>query len=348
MAKFNLIKVNQELEVYATGKRYVVSEKLEENNRIYGYLLLPKDEEDTEARYLTEQNAEAFRFVYDPNPVPVPEGEFTADNGILLRDGTPVTDNQGELFVEDVLGVIPGAVVIAVKDEDDAVTGCLYNPYMDEFIHLGMPVSRNLKVVTGDEKYALLADVLTEIVEEKDDDGNVTKKELLFGSTLDIVTRKGVCARENIAFVPDGDVQTVGQLVFFGGTMLLFGDEPEGMCDFEDFEAVNGAEINGRVHAYIAMQHGRFAGVFGDVPGCKITESPVCGFLFMNDEFMRVGKTVVKTPVLRQFADTPYLIKEVHDGDETRYVFASDEAEPKVKVLVRTKTKDRGFIYTVK
>ncbi len=62
---------------------------------------------------VTEENGIAFRFIKDTREPEVPSG-YTAEDGILMKDGQPVTE-QGSLKVHKVFGYVEDAVVVLTE-----------------------------------------------------------------------------------------------------------------------------------------------------------------------------------------------------------------------------------------
>lgn len=121
---FNKVRKNQVLLNKVDGKNYTVGDKVEEgfeaverlpesNNR----LPFP---ETPGTIVVTEKNAICFRLVNDPNPQEKPEGYKIFNGDFVTAEGEKV--ETGELQVNNILGVVPGAVVLVTSKGYDGVS----------------------------------------------------------------------------------------------------------------------------------------------------------------------------------------------------------------------------------
>jgi hypothetical protein len=112
------------------GKEYVVTD-VAEDGKITLTEVLPEDADPStigDEIEITEANAPAFRFLEDPNPVPVPTAAVA--DGELTVDGEQVV--LGNIKVTGVLATLPGVVILS-NQEENGTDIIAYNVRDDRF-----------------------------------------------------------------------------------------------------------------------------------------------------------------------------------------------------------------------
>lgn len=137
---------------------------------------------------ISEANAIAYRLIDNPNIPEIPVG-YTVNNGILLKDGVPATE-QGSLVINKIITCVPGKLLLAVlpregmADYDDYVDMFSYKPSEDRFKKL-IPVSIPMpEIVDVYDKYVVLKTSRTHVETEKDENNNDISNEYLDNSEL--------------------------------------------------------------------------------------------------------------------------------------------------------------------
>lgn len=188
--RFKMLRKNQTIFNKVNGKSYLV---LDNNQAIM--LETDKDGElqtvaGTEIT-ITEKNALAFRLVSDPNTEPVPDiASYTLKDGILMQNDAPVT-NQGQLYIECILGAITGFLILQARytdQEKDRGYLFTYNVKEDRFAlckgcDYSLPVCNIVPLSTKEDSIVLYG---YEVAKEKvkNDDGEEECIDVLKASYL--------------------------------------------------------------------------------------------------------------------------------------------------------------------
>lgn len=157
------------------NKKFEITEFSAESKTFTAQEIIPEGEEPERVPAvvtITEKNAEAFRYVVNPNEKPAPEAELIEDNNgkkILV-----IGDNKiscGTLPVTRVIGGVKGEVILATKATDGAMNLLRYIVQTDKFEPIGNIVGENIEMVKlGD--ITLLVDNIIEKLPQVDKDGN--------------------------------------------------------------------------------------------------------------------------------------------------------------------------------
>ena len=113
--KTSKIKTNVVVMNKVNGYKY----KIVSVNNAEGVAYLLQEDgslDNTKQTLINENNAIAFRLVDDPNIPDVPVG-YSVNNGILLKAGTPATQ-QGSLVIKRIIAEVPGRLILAVEPRE--------------------------------------------------------------------------------------------------------------------------------------------------------------------------------------------------------------------------------------
>jgi len=343
--KWNWVRKNQVVIDKISLKQFRVDEVCEEQA-----VLSEVTETETDNNLvitMTPANAICFRLLNDPNPLELPAGEFTADCGKLLVEGEKATDDQGDIAVLQVIGKIPGAVVLlARKPDDEGLSMATYEPFHDRFNWLvfGLPETGRYRLISWPDRMtdfindvALVSCVDIRQQEIKDENDHPVMVEVLHGCNLVTLDRRRLYSHiDDLDFEPsETDVTAIDRQVFIGGNII--------QTDNQRTEK----EVTGeKRHCYVQVI-GRYIQEdlkFADLS--VITKSLKYGFVFKSPTTViyDVDKEL-KTPRLSETVDYPYLVDITAKGDETVFTFA--DVNRNVIRLIRKHTKDRGYCYSV-
>ena len=157
------------------NKKFEITEFSAEGKTFTAQEIIPEGEEPERVPTvvtITEKNAEAFRYVVNPNKKPAPEAELIEDNNgrkFLVIGGNKIS--CGTLPVTRVIGGVTGEVILATEANDGAMNLLRYIVQTDKFEPIGNIVGENIEMVKlGD--VTLLVDNIIEKVPQTDKDGN--------------------------------------------------------------------------------------------------------------------------------------------------------------------------------
>lgn len=319
----------------ADGHKYVVSEKVNDNEFIMNEI--DENGEPAEAtKIMNADNAIAFMFISDPNPIGIPEGDYTVSDEMLLCDGEPVTYSMGDIEPVEVIGRIEGCILFLAKgtEKEYAVYG--YNPYLDQATDAGftrfceVPVKPDL---LHTEFFNLLSYLQTEkkTVKEEEEEKEV---EILKGYELLLVDRKGLRDTFPFPFVPDTkDVQAVNRSTYIGGEM---------------FETDDDDVILDKKHGYLKIRYGTFDGFTPFEEKAVVTEKPRFGTVYIGDSLMDIGGDIIRTRAVRELKEYPFLVDITYKDDVKTLIFSDNAENQTLKYLECRKTPDRGTVYTIR
>jgi len=283
---------------------------------------------------MTEKNAICFKLIDDPNPLDYPKGCFEATEGILYADGEPVTENQGEIYILDILGKIRGAVILSARTpgSDDLMDLLAYEPFHDRFNCLKRGLKGSLSFVTAFEDLGVVNNLFVErkAIKENDEEKEI---EVVSSFSILAVSRRTIADTWQMPFEPDcDDIQKVKDKIFIGGMII----DCNSKCVHE--------EITGHTHGYLTLQNN----MLGMVTAEKsiITRSLKYGFVFKNDNTVQYNTDIsIQTDKLAATSDFPYLVDITSKNGITVFTFA--DAEHNTIRLIRKETWDRGYCYSV-
>lgn len=119
---------------------------------------------------ITDANAICFRCILDAPPVAA-EGYYAAD-GILMKDGNPVTE-QGELYISAVFPAVrPGYVILFANSREKGMVDVLsYGVTRDRFHHIFQKMRPDYQFFETEAAYFFVEPA--SVKEEKQEDGTV-------------------------------------------------------------------------------------------------------------------------------------------------------------------------------
>lgn len=119
---------------------------------------------------ITEANAICFRCILDAPPVAA-EGYYAAD-GVLVKDGNPVTE-QGELYISAVFPAVrPGYIILFANSREKGMVDVLsYDVTRDRFHHIFQKMRPDYQLFETEAAYFFVEPA--SVKEEKQEDGTV-------------------------------------------------------------------------------------------------------------------------------------------------------------------------------
>lgn len=298
---------------------------------------------DTEIKVGIDSLGKCFTFIEDPNPAETPEG-FTVEGGILKRNGSPAT-TQGEIEFVDLLGAIPGLVVLTAKTRDkadDAVDVFTYDPANDAFKKIIRAASSVKVVYRNDSLY--LEELETRIEKIEKEDGKTDEIKTVEGLSLVEVAyedKNPVVKFNNLFGTADTVKFTESAIVVESKNTLTFNED--GLRVLEPVkEGVT-----------LTIIRDGFAPTPLNLPDeiDSVTEQVDGGSLViiagntMYYENLGYRSRMVTNAAVKEIQGYPYLVScDIRNGSE-KYVFA--DSEYRTKTLSLKKTFDRGNIITV-
>lgn len=181
----NKIKTNVTVLNKVDRKLYKIINVDGSNETIRGTAKLIKDDEsldDAVTTVITANNAIAYRLIDDPNIPEVPTG-YTVDDGMLLKDGVPATE-QGSLVINKIIMAVAGRLILEVKPREprdgyiDLMTYTIETDKFKKLIRTSIP-EVNVLAVSEDQNKLYMAYSRTYSEEKKLEDGT-TKTDTIF------------------------------------------------------------------------------------------------------------------------------------------------------------------------
>ena len=299
---------------------------------------------DTEIKVKIDSLGKCFTFIEDPNPAETPEG-FTVEGGILKRNGSPAT-TQGEIEFVDLLGAIPGLVVLTAKTRDkseDTVDVFTYDPSNDSFKKIVRAAS-SVKVVSNRNSSLYLEELETRIEKVEREDGKTDEIKTVEGLFLVEVVyedKNPVVSFNNLFGTADDVKFTESAIVVESKNTLAFNED-----GFRVLEPIKeGVDLT-------IIRDG-FAPIPLSLPDeiYSVTEQVDGGSLViiagntMYYENLGYRSRMVTNAAVKEIQGYPYMVScDIRNGSE-QYVFA--DSEYRTKTLSLKKTFDRGNIITV-
>lgn len=175
--KTSKIKTNVVVMNKVDGNKYKITSV--NNAAGLAYALLPDGtiDETTKPVVIDENNAIAFRLIDDPNIPDVPQG-YSVNNGVLLKNGTPATQ-QGSLVIKRIIAEVPGRLILAVEPREpregymDLMTYTVEGDKFNKLIRASIPEVYEANIASEDKVYLTYSRTY-----EKDfeDDGKTVSK----------------------------------------------------------------------------------------------------------------------------------------------------------------------------
>lgn len=332
---FNKVRKNQVLLNKVDGKTYTVGDKVEggfeaveklpeSNNR------LPFPETPGTV-VVTEKNAICFRLVNDPNPQEKPEGYKVINGDFVTAEGEKV--ETGELQVNNILGVVPGAVVLVTSKGYDGASKhiSIYEPEKDIFKSLfQIPAGANYAAYPEGDK-VIIALSLNEVEKMENGDQVTYLREskvctVCGGTWYDYDIPEPIIIN-NLKVVDDMIVvKTIGDVD--EKNIITEGPERVVLIDMlneiqHDPITVNGSNL-------------------------KVSRSRG-GILVVSDKMLVVDardRYFVVTDKCAEMADLTEVV-DITLKDHALRITLSNKDLTEVKTLVKTRSEDKGAIYTV-
>ena len=117
--RINKIKTNVTVLNKVDRKNYQVINVDGSGDSIKGTAKLIKEDgslDDSVTAVITANNAIAYKLIDDPNIPDVPTG-YTVENGILLKNGVPATE-QGSLVINSIIAGVAGRLILSVEPRE--------------------------------------------------------------------------------------------------------------------------------------------------------------------------------------------------------------------------------------
>ena len=291
---------------------------------------------------INEGNAIAFRFLNNPNVPEIPFG-ITVEDGILTRDGQPVTE-QGAIKVEAILSEVPGKLLLAVKSRvDDLVDLMSYSVTRDRFNKLkeAVPMPEVIKVISDIKEtkdrttFKVVLSYSKTHMEKVDKDGKAEEAE-----EVEVFDQAGVVTYDAMTDSMDGN--------------SMYAVSPI----METTTATVGADANAvRLFAKIRdIETGKCSIVSNsdtmlDEESVEVAEEETIECVVQSERglFIRTSKKMVIVDEHGYIVEAPlaktgeelYIVDKTRDGYDTIYSLATKDAS-KVITVTNKSTRDRG------
>ena len=307
--------------------------------------MFEKDEDGYDTVEVNEANSICFRTLHIPEDESTLEG-YTVKNGELLLNDKAVTV-QGEIVVEDIIAALPGYLVLAVKPrekKDDLIDLFIFEPERDKFTKLirgnSIPMPKTVKALEG---AILLGYNETHLEEVPDEDGVVTEVEFFDRGALMLIANRKL---NSVFFERPMDFTNLLEVAGAGleTTFLI--------------STTKTADVDGRIedskmyYEKVSVDV-KYASVSSTAlwnqPRATVTSAAIChvadgGIVLKGADFIQYGEIRINTPFVANIKGE-YLVDITRDGDDEIYTFADEKYA--VTRLKRTRTKDRGYIYSI-
>ncbi len=286
--------------------------------------------EDGEVVTITEENCRCFTTVKWA-PETDPEG-YSVDDGQLVKNGQPATE-QGEIRVTNIIGTIPGCLVLEVKkgNEDLIMT---YRPVTNKFTKISqiddtamcdiyMLEKLEDSLIIGLNQYRV------EQVADKEDPEKVTETYPLDYAAVLRVYQK----------YADSDVTSTGPIE--ADMVTLVGDNLYvGTCKDRDLN-----DIPVQYDRFNIFEMERVEDAIQTGSQAQFGQSEK-GTVIISADRIITRRAEIKTREAAKLTGFKYIIDEYEDEDNTYRLFLADD-DRNVREISRKRTDDRGDIVTV-
>lgn len=363
--RYENIETTMRMTNKVNGKNYEVTEVAEDGTFATLTEILTDDQitEGVEADVLEMNMDNAVCFRLDPDSIPVhtPEG-YDIVNGILMHGGAPVT-KQGELVFGEILGYVPGKVVLTQKIEKESKV-LAYDVAKDHFDDLHISGSKFAVVKNDLLKDAIVFTTVTkEEVEAKDEDGdpildedeNIIKKTVYSNDVAVVYDGSDpiIFGMENrlIANVSVKEINNESAVILESGIELYYDATVSGMVVDEKKDNSN---VQILVYTFKSSPDGIFHEdtmtrllpsspkfVGKDIDGNWIIKTD--SYLYFENRGHRSRE--VRSDKIAELNGYDHLVNADIRNSKEIYVFANDDLE--TLSIVKTKTYDRGDIVEI-
>ena len=318
---YNKIKTGQKVLNKVNGELCQITPTID------GFTAVPVDEEsESTAVVLNEKNAIAFKLIEDV-PSETPSG-FSVRDGVLYNGENPI--DMGEIKADKIYGYAQGIVVLQTSSKDRvAISG--YLPERERFTILSD--IRKDAIVTGFQGKDQVGLLILET--EEVDTGDDTKEKRVLRSNI-LLVKEGTTKEYRV----DAPVTAAG--MSFIGPNVIF--SAIGSIDDEGFMQpgpVKTVIVNtDRNTVKSAVKEGT-DGVFSETNGSAMVLSSEQLVIDLPERFINITSSkCAELNGLDKVADVT-----LKDGSLRVTLTNKDLTE--VKTLVKTRTEDRGAIYSV-
>ncbi len=320
---FNKIRTGQKVVNKTNGEIYQITPSAD------GFTAVPVDEEsELKVVVLTEKNAIAFSLAEDV-PAEIPSG-FSVKDGVLYDGETPI--DMGEIKAENIYGYAQGIVVLQTSSKNrDRVAISGYLPEREKFTVLS-DVGKNA-VVTGFQGKKEVGLLILET--EEVDVGDGVKEKSVLRSELLLVKEGTTREYEINAPVSAAGMSFIGPNVIFSAIGTI---DDEGFMQPGPMKTVIVNTVRGTVKS--AVKEGA-DGVFSETNGNAMVLSSEQLVVDLPERFINI--TSPKCAALKGLTK----VADVTLKDGSLRVTLTNENLTEVKTLVKTRTEDRGAIYSV-
>lgn len=290
---------------------------------------------------ISEKNAICFRITFWPKDETLPEG-YTVADGQLLIDGKPVTE-QGQIFVNEIISVLPGALLLAVKpreEKDELIDLFTYEPERDKFTKLIRSSSIPTPVIVKTLEEGLIlgynkSHEEKEIDEDGKETGNVNE---VFDSSYLMLVKDGNV--KSVSFDRPMTMQLIDVLgadnKFLIGTDKCV-DSDGYIKDSKMYYEVVSLECDG---IYSENPYRQPLAKILSAASVKIGG----GIVLKGEDFILFNDLRIDSPLVKQIAGE-YLV-DVTYGEHEVTVTMADKAYNTASII-RKDTKDRGYIVSL-
>lgn len=346
----NKIKTNVTIINKVDSREYKIINVDGAGDSVRGTAKLVKDDgtlDNLVTSVITPANAIAYRLVEDPNIPAVPLG-YSVEGGMLLKDGTQVTE-QGSLIIDETIAAVAGRLILAVvpreprEPRDGYIDLFSYTPETDKFNKLiKNPIPRVRIIGLSEDKNIVALAYSRTYSKDKILESGETVVETFFDSAavLSYVVKDDAVYSLRSFDMP---IKAIDNVKNHRGRFEL---AVEVDTDVNEYGVISESEDT---HLTILeIDHDSMINV---IDNYKVASAPemiaetAAGFVIKLPDRIYINGYKYSVKNMSVLSGYDYLVDITKKEHEIRYALADENMS--VKTLIVTSTKDRGNIVTV-
>lgn len=343
----NKIKTNVTIINKVDSREYKIINVDGAGDSVKGTAKLVKDDgtlDDSVTSVITPANAIAYRLVEDPNIPAVPLG-YSVEGGMLLKDGTQVTE-QGSLIIDEIITAVAGRLILAVvprEPRDGYIDLFSYTPETDKFNKLIRNSIPRVRIIGLSEDKNIVALVYSRTYsKDKILESGETVTETLFDSAavLSYVVKDDAVYSSKHFDMP---IKAINNVKNHRGYFEL---AVEVDTDVNEYGVISESE-----DTHLTILKINHDGIINVIDNYRVASAPemiaetAAGFVIKLPDRIYINGYKYPVKNMSVLSGYDYLVDITKKEHEIRCTLADENMS--VKTLIVTSTKDRGNIVTV-
>lgn len=343
----NKIKINVTIINKVDSREYKIINVDGAGDSVKGTAKLVKDDgtlDNSVTLVITPANAIAYRLVEDPNIPAVPLG-YSVEGGMLLKDGTQVTE-QGSLIIDEIITAVAGRLILAVvprEPRDGYIDLFSYTPETDKFNKLIRNPIPRVRIIGLSEDKNIVALVYSRTYsKDKILESGETVVETFFDSAavLSYVVKDDAVYSSKHFDMP---IKAINNVKNHRGYFEL---AVEVDTDVNEYGVISESE-----DTHLTILEINHDGIINVIDNYRVASAPemiaetAAGFVIKLPDRIYINGYKYPVKNMSVLSGYDYLVDITKKEHEIRCTLADENMS--VKTLIVTSTKDRGNIVTV-